>query len=539
MGRKLLYDEDNINDTAIAIQKQTGSTDKLTTADFADAILKIGEKPLKDVNFYDYDGTCVDSYTLSEFQALTEMPVLPDHTEDGLINEGWNWTLAQAKAVHGPLAIGCNYVTDDGKTRFYLDVPVGGLTYYLKMATTVAEGAVINWGDGTADETSADSTSITAYDHTYAEAGKYVLTVDNTANQNCSVCFGIPGNTLLAIGHDNNVNANTDTTIQSMSLYKIECGNRVKFGRSATYNTRVETITFTRDGSQFTNFTNNIYNMFTNSISLKAVILPPNLGWVGSNDAFANCGKLKVISLGYDTSWSTWYNQQPQTRTQMKDIISPRRFFNTGSLGDTIFGERLVIADNIFACSYYMGNNDRAAINLKEIYMLKQYVVPAYNAKFVNSITKVYVPQYLYNEWIATTGWSDMASRIIPVDVPLAGTKISPDVSEFTPDKRINWQDWNPPGAEYDQTDYSLSPFIEINPGDRIYYYFTSNCDYICTYDANKNGLRGILSHTIKTDNDLMSVPYVIPDGVKYIRFAFGTSALNSNPLLGLYKNLT
>ena len=38
---------------------------------------------LKDVNFYDYDGTLVASYTLSEAQALTALPNGPTH--EGLI----------------------------------------------------------------------------------------------------------------------------------------------------------------------------------------------------------------------------------------------------------------------------------------------------------------------------------------------------------------------------------------------------------------------------------------------------------------------
>ena len=50
----------------------------------------------KDVNFYDYDGTLLHSYTLAETQALTELPELPSH--DGLICQGWNWNLADIKA---------------------------------------------------------------------------------------------------------------------------------------------------------------------------------------------------------------------------------------------------------------------------------------------------------------------------------------------------------------------------------------------------------------------------------------------------------
>jgi hypothetical protein len=42
MGRKLLYDEDNINNAALAIQEKLGSTEQFTTADFADMIARCG-----------------------------------------------------------------------------------------------------------------------------------------------------------------------------------------------------------------------------------------------------------------------------------------------------------------------------------------------------------------------------------------------------------------------------------------------------------------------------------------------------------------
>lgn len=46
------------------------------------------------VNFRDYDGTIVQSYSAADFAALTAMPENPSH--DGLTSQGWNWTLAKA-----------------------------------------------------------------------------------------------------------------------------------------------------------------------------------------------------------------------------------------------------------------------------------------------------------------------------------------------------------------------------------------------------------------------------------------------------------
>ena len=75
----------------------------------------------KEVNFLDYDGTILYSYTAAKFAALSSMPANPTH--DGLTTQGWNWSLANAKAYvakYRNLNIGQMYVNDNGKTRIYI-----------------------------------------------------------------------------------------------------------------------------------------------------------------------------------------------------------------------------------------------------------------------------------------------------------------------------------------------------------------------------------------------------------------------------------
>ena len=57
----------------------------------------------KDVNFYDYDGTCVASYTAADFASLDALPANPSH--DGLTAQGWTWSLSDAKNVCGELRL--------------------------------------------------------------------------------------------------------------------------------------------------------------------------------------------------------------------------------------------------------------------------------------------------------------------------------------------------------------------------------------------------------------------------------------------------
>ena len=71
-----------------------------------------------DINFRDYDGTVVASWSLSELAGKTALPDLPSH--DGLVCQGWNWTLAELKTQNTRMNVGAMYITDDGKTRIYI-----------------------------------------------------------------------------------------------------------------------------------------------------------------------------------------------------------------------------------------------------------------------------------------------------------------------------------------------------------------------------------------------------------------------------------
>lgn len=116
--------------------------------------------PKKDVNFYDYDGTIVSSYTVQEFSELTAMPSNPSH--DGLTAQGWNWSLANAKAYvakYGKLNIGQMYITSDGKTRLYIKLIEGRLSPWLTLYLNENSELDIDWGDGSAHSTFASTTA--------------------------------------------------------------------------------------------------------------------------------------------------------------------------------------------------------------------------------------------------------------------------------------------------------------------------------------------------------------------------------------------
>ena len=137
--------------------------------------------PKKDVNFLDYDGTVLYSYTVAEAQALSALPALPER--EGLICQGWNFDLATIKSYKRAVNVGAMYITDDGTTRIYIHLEKGRTS---PMLGVCPNGTVtVDWGDGTTPDTLTGQSEYTVQwtpTHNYAAPGDYVirLTVDGT-----------------------------------------------------------------------------------------------------------------------------------------------------------------------------------------------------------------------------------------------------------------------------------------------------------------------------------------------------------------------
>ncbi len=135
----------------------------------------------KAVNFIDFDGAIRYSYTLDEVAALTDLPALPAH--DGLVCQGWNWTLADIKALGRDVTVGAVYITDDGKTRLYITIDqTDRMTVPIWLSQSVANGVTVDWGDGSAVETSETVVTDIQFSHTYAMTGDYVIKLGVVGN---------------------------------------------------------------------------------------------------------------------------------------------------------------------------------------------------------------------------------------------------------------------------------------------------------------------------------------------------------------------
>lgn len=221
-----------------------------------------------DINFWDYDGTLLYAWTLAELATKTELPPLPSH--DGLICQGWNWTLQDIKDAGRELDIGALYITDDGKTRLYVDVDTETwddfvLNYWQSNINTTT----VDWGDGTTPETK-DASSWIEHRHVYASSGSYVITMS------------VKDGKTMRLGHDGRMliaNGETDSGRCAM-LRRVEVGARA-----------VATDP----------------QCFRNCCRLESISLPQTMK-IYTARAFEQCTQLRVfIAADMDEVWQSFY----------------------------------------------------------------------------------------------------------------------------------------------------------------------------------------------------------------------------------------
>ena len=240
-----------------------------------------------DVIFADYDGTLLHSYSASEFLALSALPGNPSHS--GLIAEGWNWTLSDAKdyvTEYGYLTIGQTYITSDGKTKIYYEIDKDESLYYpasIYFATSVLGGVTIHWGDGSTTVT--DSTTAKLYTHTYLVTGTYIIELEVTSGT--VILQGNSGNPNNSIGGQ----GGTENAYNKTRFKKVLCGSNVVISGAPFFTLRnLEIVSF----SSTTLFNSPEY-LFYSSQSLNCVVIPDGITSV-SNSMFRNT-YIRYLSL--------------------------------------------------------------------------------------------------------------------------------------------------------------------------------------------------------------------------------------------------
>lgn len=247
-----------------------------------------------DVRFIDYDGTIVDSYSASEFAALTEMPANPSHA--GLVAQGWNWTLADAKAqveAVGACDIGQMYVTESGATE--IDVELASQRLSPVLGICINGTASVDWGDGSEPATISGSslTTLVTETHEYATPGKYTIKI-NVTSGNFDIIGGSNTSRLLTNGSFQLPGQAPGGAVYQSSIKAIRFGNGVRSFGSNGFKLMygLETVTIP-DGVLFDGYAT---YLFGDCYDLKCLVVPTS-GKQFYNYALQNCSNLKTLSL--------------------------------------------------------------------------------------------------------------------------------------------------------------------------------------------------------------------------------------------------
>lgn len=328
---------------ADAIRSKKGTTDLINPQDFAEEIESLSSSSTSvvksDVNFYDYDGTLLYSYSKSDFLALQEMPELP--TQSGLICQEWNYGLTDAQEYvtnYGVLDIGATYITSERTTRLYIRiVSPGRMTVPLYFMQTEDAGVSINWGD-TMNSTTATGTGSINVTHTYSKVGDYVITLRVFKGR-------------LTLGHNSSsyciMGALDDSGLVYRSmLVKVETGPSTDIGDFACCDCpNLEYVTLSNDVTYIGS------NAFDSNLRLSAVIIPSSISilygatfrWCQSmtcvvmprrmenipSNLFGYCYSLESITLPENISEIKSYAFQ--YCTSLKSITFPPRASSVGS----------------------------------------------------------------------------------------------------------------------------------------------------------------------------------------------------------------
>lgn len=388
-----------------------------------------------DINFWDYDGTLLYAWTLAELATKTELPPLPSH--DGLVCQGWNWTLQDIKDAGRELDIGALYITDDGKTRLYVDVDTETWDdFVLNYWQDPRNATTVDWGDGTTPE-SKNADSWIEHRHVYAASGSYVITMSVKEGTTMRLGNGSNGRMLIA-------NGGTDVGRCAM-LRRVEVGARATTITDRTFESciRLESISIPQNvevGGYITfhlatqlrviviQSITNMFRTFYNCTNLRAIAGPGTMGYTDEYTlAYSAVRQLNAAA-------TTAYAMQALERVHIKAVNGQVGNFSSCS---SLLEVTIPADATTFAVAAFQGDNAlRRVTCLGNIASIPAQVFQrCYPLRFVDlthctavptlanvnafdathAQLEIRVPASLVDAWKAATNWSSLADHIVGV----------------------------------------------------------------------------------------------------------------------------
>lgn len=413
--------KDFLTDIADAIRRKKGTTDYINPQDFSNEIDSIesgGDSiiqkiPMKDINFYDYDGTLLYSYTINEFDQLLEMPMLP--SREGLVCQGWN---ISKNEIIGIKEVGASYITDNGHTKLYIKIDNSQYTTVpLYFNQTISECVSIDWGDNS-DIQTISSTGNVNISHVYSSPGLYCISLNVTSGI-CKLGGGSSSNSILG----------PSSSIYNNMLYKAEIGNNTNLANYAfnkCYSLRSITIPqgTTSLGSYafqyclalkhltIPNTVKKIETCFCYyDYGFSSLSLPNNITSIGAS-AFRECQALRSVTLPNNLKTlqiSVFNNCKALSCIDMQHLseINSSSLKGCISLSEVVFGSDVnTIADTFTNCNNILIYNFSKSKNVPTLSSTSCFTG-------INTNCKIIVPDNLYDTWISATNWDSHADKII------------------------------------------------------------------------------------------------------------------------------
>lgn len=391
--------------------------------------------------FVDYDGTVITRWEMDEVAGKIELPGNPEH--EGLVAQGWNWTLEEIKSLGRPVVVGQLYMTDDGKTRIYMEVEgrrCVGFAVYL-----VGGEYVIDWGDGSDPEASAVTGTNTMV-HTYAKEGAYIVSIS---------CSGAGAEYYIE-----ETNYYQENTQSSLNCSKADFVRRIELGQASgifrfglAKQARLQSMSVALD-SKFTGS-----NMFSNHYGLRALVLPPGVTEIPqdmfyrassftvislppsvtsiANKAFQECFALKTLTIpeGVVTlGTNVFYDCRALEKVYIPDgvtVLAASAVYNCASATEVRIPEHITALPDYFmlgSCSIHQFVVPEGVVafgksvfsqcgSLKELWM-KPLTPPTTGIYLLSGIPAdcvIYVPEESLEAYRAAENWTDFADKMVGV----------------------------------------------------------------------------------------------------------------------------
>lgn len=376
----------NISDAYSACSEK-GATIPQTqnSANLADTINSITagstEAEEKDVNFVDWDGTILYSYTEAEAMALTELPPLP--VKAGYTYQGWNWTLAQIKASCQPMTVGAIRIPSDGASRFTFDM-LPGDDQQISFSFTAEQNleVSVDWGDGTSGVYTSSPVT-----HQYSALGSYVVKI----NSNQTMAFNGFGT-------------------YKMNLLNVEFGSNITQIKSQLFNNYRTLRAVSIPGSM----TMINSKAFYNCTSLRCIVLPDSLTSV-QDFVFDMCYGLNCVSFPGNAVRFFLSRRSFASCYPLRRLALPATMTGIGASSlDSCTGlSRVIIPQSVNSIGGYAFN---ACISLRVVDLSARTTVPTMDSGAFQSVPSnmvIYVKNaQMLSQFQSATNWSEYANKM-------------------------------------------------------------------------------------------------------------------------------